>query len=102
SLGFITWAVMEDSRERMLVGGALGGLALCMIFGQWLVGARARCPLCLQPSLLRKSCSKHRTARRLFGSHRLMAAVSIVCRGHFRCPYCGEPTAMETRHKAHR
>lgn len=102
SLGLIVWAMVSDSRERMLLGGILAIAALLLIFCQWLVGARARCPLCLQPSLLRKSCSKHRTARRLFGSHRLRVAVSIMCRGHFRCPYCGEPTAMEVRRYARR
>jgi hypothetical protein len=95
--GLILYSVAIHDRDLTLAGLALGGLALLTGIVQRILAARARCPLCLVPSMVRRNCSKHRTARRLLGSHRLRVATSILFRGHFRCPYCGEPTAMEAR-----
>lgn len=64
---------------------------------QWLLAARARCPLCQTPVLNASRCSKHRGARSLLGSHRLRVATAILFKGWFQCPYCNEPSAMEVR-----
>jgi hypothetical protein len=47
--------------------------------------------------LATKACSKHRKAKRLLGSYRLKAAVSMLTLGHFYCPYCNEPSVLEVR-----
>ena len=59
------------------------------------VGFRARCPLCMNPPIVPRRCQKHLNARRLFGSHRIRVATSIVLTGTFTCPYCGEKTSLE-------
>ncbi len=81
----------------MIIGVALLCTTLILVIFQLLVASRARCPLCLTPALASKGCSKHRSARRLLGSYRFRVAASILANGHFRCPYCGEPTAIEVR-----
>lgn len=82
---------------------ALLGLGVLLLSGltvllQWLVSSRANCPLCITPVLSSKGCMKHRSAKPLFGSYRLRVAVSLLCTGRFRCPFCGEPTLLEVRH----
>jgi len=69
---------------------ASGSLALTWLF----MAYRARCPLCIARPLFPNSCSLHRRAPVWLGSHRLPVAVSVVLRGQFRCPFCGETTAM--------
>ena len=74
----------------LLVGGFLMIVLLIM-------SGKLRCPLCTMPPLQNRRCAKHRTVKRIFGSHRLKVAQSILMQDSFRCPYCGEPTAMEVR-----
>jgi len=81
---------------------ALMGLGVFMSCGmitiiQWLISARARCPLCLTQPVSVRACATNRNAKRLLGSHRLRVAVSIILHNHFRCPYCGETTILEVR-----
>jgi hypothetical protein len=90
---------IASSREWTLIGFAVGALSIALIAVQWLLANRTKCPLCLTPVLAKKQCSKHRKARTFFASHRLLVALSILIRGSFVCPYCGEPTAMEPRPK---
>lgn len=80
---------------------AAGSAFLCMVVNFILCG-RLKCPLCMMPPLQNRRCSKHRTATRFLGSHRLKVALKILFAGHFRCPYCGEPTAMQVRQRGGR
>jgi hypothetical protein len=96
-LGTLVYALLIHDQEIALIAAILGGSGLVLGISQLVVAAKARCPLCMTPSLVNKRCSKHRHSRRLFGSHRLRAAVSVLALGHFRCPYCNEPTVMEPR-----
>ena len=68
---------------------------------QWLLAGRARCPLCVGHPLAHETCATHRSIRPLFGSHQMRVAISVVFKGWFRCPYCGEPTAIAARHPHH-
>lgn len=90
-------AIARNDPSIAIVGGGVALLILILAIVQWTIASRTRCPLCMTPALARKSCAKHRNARRLLGSYRLRVALSILFRGYFRCPYCGEPTAMEVR-----
>jgi hypothetical protein len=85
--------------DTMLAIIGIGAFMFCgvMAIMQWLVAARARCPLCLTQPVTVRGCSTNRNAKRLFGSHRLQVAVSIILRNQFRCPYCGELTTLEVR-----
>ena len=80
---------------------AIGSFGLCLpvMLIQWIIAGRARCPLCLGTPLAHNACVTHRKTRLLFGSYRLYVALSIIFRGHFRCPYCGEVTAIAVRPK---
>lgn len=88
--------VLRD-REALISGASLAGAAVLSGILQWLAANRANCPLCLTSVLASRGCTKHRHARRLFGSYRLRVALSAFFRGYFRCPYCNEPTALEVR-----
>ena len=83
--GLLRWSLIT-----VVVGPLLGLVYLGF-------GIRARCPLCMNPPLVPRSCQKHRRALRLFGSHRLRVAFSIFTRGRFVCPHCGESTALRVR-----
>jgi len=74
-------------------------LAVFLRVIQWFLASRAKCPLCMVPSLSNRGCAKNRNARKLFGSYRLRVAGTILLRNYFRCPYCGEPTVMELRQR---
>lgn len=82
-----------------LIGVGLGVLTFLIVMLQWLISARARCPLCLTPVLANKYCSKHRNARKFLGSYRLRVAIGVLFKGSFLCPYCHEPTSVEARPK---
>jgi hypothetical protein len=92
----IVSAIAIDKQLAHVAIGLFAG-ALLVAAIQWIVSAQARCPLCLTPPLALRYCAKHRKARRLLGSFRLRVACSIIFRNYFRCPYCGETTAIETR-----
>ena len=95
-------AVYVDDRDRVFWGVGVLGASLVTALLQWILAARVRCPLCMTQVLAHKSCSRHRSARTLLGSHRLRVSVTVLFRGYFRCPYCGEPTAMEVRRRRSR
>lgn len=97
SFGFLGYALFHGQRDAVHLALGLLGLTVALFIFQWLLAARCRCPLCLGLPLAHKACSKHRNATRLFGSYRLRVAHSIAWKGFFRCPYCGESTAMEVR-----
>jgi hypothetical protein len=95
--GVLIYSLWKSDRELTIVSIGLLALTVLVVILQWLVSARARCPLCLTPVLAAKKCSKHRNARPFLGSYRLRAALAILFRGWFHCPYCNEPCAMEVR-----
>ncbi len=101
-IGVLGYSIWIDQHRLTLIGMGLIGLALLVTLIQRIISVRARCPLCLVAPLVGKACSKHRTARKLFGSHRLRVATSILFKGSFHCPFCGEPTAMEARQRVPR
>ena len=84
--------------DRQLAHLAAGMFATALLVGviQWAISTRAHCPLCLAPPIAHRCCSKHRKAKRLLGSYRLRVACTVIFRNYFRCPYCGEPTAIGT------
>jgi hypothetical protein len=96
-LGLLVYALVRTDWEKVYFSLGLLGVILLLMLIQWLLAARARCPLCLGPPLSRNACVKHRDARKLLGSYRSMVAVSIIFRGLFKCPYCGESTAIQSR-----
>lgn len=100
--GVLFYSLCVADRQLTIVGLGILSAAVISVIMQWLVARRANCPLCMTPVLARKGCAKHRSARPLFGSHRLPVALAVLFRDRFRCPYCGEPTLMQVRENRHR
>jgi hypothetical protein len=97
AFGFLIYGILKsDVQWVALGGGVFGGFLLLMIFNM-IMTSRLRCPHCMVPPLQNRGCAKHRDVRRIFGSHRMKVAISIFGSGYFTCPYCGEPTRMQTR-----
>ena len=93
----LIYSLVIEDKELTLISLTLVGSSAVVAILQWCLATRARCPLCHARSIAQNGCSKHRTAKRAFGSYRLRVASSIIFRQSFRCPYCGESTAMQTR-----
>ncbi|MFT4176118.1 MAG: hypothetical protein QM627_05630 [Luteolibacter sp.] len=97
AIGVLVYSLVIENREISWIAiGMFGGLAICAAW-QWLLANHAKCPLCHVPSISHKRCSRHRNAKRLFGSFRFRVAASILLQNSFRCPYCGERSALELR-----
>lgn len=88
-----------NDQHLMIFGSILVATGLALIIAQWIVASHAGCPLCRTPVLASMGCVKHRKARRLLGSYKLLVALSIIFKERFRCPYCNEPTAVEVRER---
>ncbi len=88
--------VIRDVGLIAISGGAFGCILLLM-FINMITTSSLRCPLCMASPLRNRRCSKHRGCKRIFGSHRLKVAQTILLSNHFVCPYCGEKTVMKAR-----
>ena len=97
----MAWAIMMRDHRIARLGLLSISLMVLVVILQWIVAARASCPLCMTAVLARKHCRTHRHARTLLGSYRLRVALSIVFKNTFCCQYCCESTALEVRQKSH-
>lgn len=95
-------ALLSGEAGHSKIALALGATAVVLAVLQWMFASGGKCPLCMMPVLSRKGCSKHRHAATLAGSHRLPVAFGVLFKGHFRCPYCNEPTLLEARETTRR
>lgn len=101
AVGFplLVWSMLTDERTGFVVSCVILGFFPIVIMTQWVVASKVRCPLCLAPPLLHRSCARNRKARRLFFSYRMRVVVTSLFSGYFRCPYCGEPSEMRARQR---
>lgn len=99
AVGFGLCGVLFGEHRWFVFSAVAAGVGLSCMAASFLMAGRLRCPLCIMPPLRNQPCSKHRGAVRLLGSHRLEVARSVIFKGSFRCPYCGEPTAMQVRER---
>jgi len=97
SVAALVHAFMERSREKVEIAILLMGAFVASVILQWLVSLGTKCPLCITPVLVGKSCSKNKKAKTFFGSYRLRVANNVLFRNYFRCPYCSEPTELVVR-----
>lgn len=95
-------AVVSGETGHSKIALALGGSAAVLAILQWIFASGGKCPLCTMPVLSRRGCSRHRNARCVAGSHRFPVAFGVLFKGHFRCPYCNEPTLLELREPTRR
>jgi hypothetical protein len=89
----------HSNDAQVLTGGEIMGGGLLAYLIEWLLSARARCPLCMISPLHPKGCQKNRRVKRLFGSYRLRVATNVLFRDFFQCPYCGEATKIAVRER---
>ncbi|MBU6328108.1 MAG: hypothetical protein KGQ89_10795 [Verrucomicrobia bacterium] len=75
------------------------GLSIAFAIFYRIAAAAVRCPLCLNHPLLSQSCQKHIKAETLLGSYPLMVASSLLLRGKFLCPYCGETSECRVKER---
>ncbi|NJM38426.1 MAG: hypothetical protein HC845_11525 [Akkermansiaceae bacterium] len=99
AIAILVYSLFHRLEHLTLVAFSLAGFAVLAGMFRWIFASRARCPLCMTPVLINKRCSKHRNAKSLFGSYGLRAALAITFKGHFRCPYCNEPSALQVRER---
>ena len=102
ALGFVVYGFASGEHGWFGVAGAVVILGIGCMGLNFIMSGRLRCPLCMVPPLLNRRCSKHKGAAKILGSHCLSVALSILFKDSFRCPYCGEPTAMQVRERGKR
>ncbi|MEI6654816.1 MAG: hypothetical protein WCP45_08615 [Verrucomicrobiota bacterium] len=102
ALVLLFYSLAITDRELTHRSLALVAVSVLVTLIQMIAASRARCPLCIGLPFRRNACVKHRDARRALGSYRLRVALAVIFRGQFRCPYCGEATAIRTRQRHHR
>ena len=98
----LVYSLVAADRELTHLSLKLVGVSVLLAIVLWMMVARLRCPLCIGLPLAINGSVKSRRARRLFGSYRFRVALAILTKGHFRCPYCGEYTAVEARRPRYR
>ncbi len=97
TVGILIYSIAVEEKEYTWLG-LCGMVATAVVFiFQWGISFRARCPLCHARSIARNGCAKHQLARPLLGSYRLRVACAVIFMECFRCPYCGESTAVKAR-----
>lgn len=94
--GTLGYGLYHDIRDYVIGSLAfIGGIGLvALLIG--LLSLSIRCPLCHAHVFRRTGCSVSGKARRTFGSLRIHVAHGALLRGHYRCPYCGEPCDTTT------
>jgi hypothetical protein len=102
ALGFLCYGFATKENGWFPISGMVVAAGLVFMTLNWMISGRVRCPLCMVPPLVNRSCSKHKTAAKFLGSHRLFVAQSVLLKDCFRCPYCGEYTAMQVRERSRR
>jgi hypothetical protein len=94
ALAVFGYSMILDKREMMLIGIISMAVGVFVSLAHWTVAGRARCPLCFVPSFSHQQCAKSRKALHFLGSYRLIVSLAVLFKGRYRCPYCGEPTAI--------
>jgi DNA-directed RNA polymerase subunit RPC12/RpoP len=99
AVGILGYGLINNNIPIITISGYIFGGLVLLLFFNFMLTSKLRCPLCMVSPLQNRGCSKHRNVQRILGSHRIKVAKSILAEGHFSCPYCGEKTAMEVRLK---
>jgi len=99
---FLVYSLIIVDHDLTHVGLAMMGVSVLLAIFLWALVNRLRCPLCLGLPLAISGSVKNRRALPLLGSYRFRVAVTILTKGHFRCPYCGEFTSVEVRRRRYR
>lgn len=102
ALAFVGYCFVSGETRWMAIAGIVVAAGLVCRILNFIISSCLKCPLCMVQPLMDRRCSKHKSAPKLLGSHRLSVAQTILFNDRFRCPYCGESTAMQVRERHRR
>ncbi len=92
ALGAVVYSVIRHDEIGLYVSLGLVAFWLLSVGFFFLKGSALRCSLCMAPLWSNRKCQKHKKVKPALGvSYRLGIAASVVFKGEYRCPYCGEP-----------
>jgi hypothetical protein len=97
SLGLFVYALLLSRRDLGNLAIGLFGLTGIVAISHLILGAAARCPLCLVSSFSHLQLSKSARAKHFLGSYRFFVALGVLFKGCFHCPYCGGNVATKVR-----
>lgn len=100
-LSCLSYGLISNIRLWQISAGCVLGFWLFSVFLFFIRQSILRCPLCMVPLWGNQKCKKNSKMKPALGiSYRLGTACSIIFRGRYRCPYCGEPfDARKSREK---
>lgn len=95
----LAYGLYTDQRFWLLIAAGAAGAWLLSLIVFFFRRSSSGCPLCMVPLWGSQKCQKSSKVKPALGvSYRLGVSSSIIFRGHYRCPYCGEPfNAREAR-----
>jgi hypothetical protein len=102
SLALFAYALLLSRRDLGNLSIGLFGFAGFVSISHLMMGARARCPLCLVSSFSHIQVSKSTRAKHFLGSYRLFVALGVIFKRCFHCPYCGKDVAIKTHRRNNR
>ena len=99
AMGTLGYGLVMGLSFWQTVGACILGFWLMSAFIFFIRQSNSRCPLCMVPLWGNQKCNKNSNVKPAFGiSYRLTSASSVLLKGRYRCPYCGEPfSARESR-----
>lgn len=97
--GVLGYGFYADRLIWTRVGAAMIVVWILSLLVFFIKRTSVRCPLCMVPLWANQKCQRNSKVKPVLGvSYRLGVANSVIFRGHYRCPYCGEPfSARESR-----
>lgn len=99
AVGFLSYGVFSKDIELMRIAAMILGFGFFLKVIIYLMSGRLKCPLCHGAPLRNLGCTKHKSAETLLGSYQAEVAIAVLFKDKFRCPYCGERTAMQVRER---
>jgi hypothetical protein len=102
AVGFFLYGCYARDATWMQIAGIFLAAGFVLKVLSFMLARRLKCPLCMAVPLINLGCAKHKSAQALFGSHKLVVAISVLFWEKFRCPYCGETTGMNVRERSRR
>ena len=92
AIGCVVYGLVDENNTLLMIGGGLALLWVLSLLSFFIKGGAVKCSLCMSPLWASRQCQKNSKVKPALGvSYRLGFASSIIAKGHFRCPYCGEP-----------
>jgi len=91
ALSAVAYSTFYNNESWLYTSLGLLGFWILSLIVFYVKGSALRCSLCMAPLWSSRKCQKHKNAKKALGSYRLPVATSVLFKGHYRCPYCGEP-----------